>query len=935
MLFKVLERPIGTFTGTVPVSFPLYTLRTGPLSLDFSLEYNNTGGVRVEEAAGNIGLGFSVPGAANKITRIMRGLPDDGGYGRLNNSRKPGNFDCSDMNVVSAYSNYNQIDLQPDIFMYNINGETGSFFFAEDKTVIMMQNAPFEINPIFNTDKTIKGWRIFAQNGIQYFLGQNADSTVTVVDRTSITYENDTHTLIPGASYISGWPLQEIWDMNFQYRIKLTYEYSPTVIKTISGAFLPLQKISANCNGFNLSVDQAFVTNNNYEYVLSKAEAGTGPNPEIVYFNNLKKIDAEGGTYLDNIDIIGPLAKWIRTYRFTYDYFNPGGGPYTQRLKLTGFKQFSAAAISDSLEYKFEYSPVSLPARLSSEVDYWGFANGKIGNKYFIPNISYTFQGSTVNVTAFSDRSVSAYNAEAGVLNKIIYPTGGYRKFIYEGNQALTRIDDQVYPDNAAAPQINLPSGNWIKKNRAVGGIRIKEIQDFDPVTGKTSSTKYQYKLFDIDSNVTSGMLVSPVRIINIENVGVDCSYMKLYPSSCYPLATAGGSFVCYAQVRTIENGNGWVDRKYSFMQDQLPTSLEYPIVPPADLSYQRGQLLEEKYYNENGTLLRKKSWNYGFTTIAGSERAWVVKAYYKTPGSGMYREYPKPETPWEPPVKALCKPFNTTGQFMLPLSESDSVFTSSGNLGQKTSYTYYPPDSAMSWNSWRPLAKTTTNLHDGTIRSRTYRYCFSRTFVFQLSSRQYDLMVYLLINRYRQPIEEVDSLKDNNLQQLISGTKYLFDLRYQDTLELRRIREYTSLKDSTETNLTYDTSGNIIEKYQTKGIKVTYLWGYNYYFPVAKVIGADYSTVAALVNTSIVQSITVTDLAMRTELNKIRTALKGKALVTTYTYNRFGITSETDPAGQTITYEYDDFGRLKVRKDMDGKILQLYDYRYQKHYTE
>lgn len=53
-------------------------------------------------------------------------------------------------------------------------------------------------------------------------------------------------------------------------------------------------------------------------------------------------------------------------------------------------------------------------------------------------------------------------------------------------------------------------------------------------------------------------------------------------------------------------------------------------------------------------------------------------------------------------------------------------------------------------------------------------------------------------------------------------------------------------------------------------------------------------------------------------------------ALMTTYTYKPLvGMTSETDPSGRTIFYEYDDFGRLKCVKDEDGNIVKEHSYHY------
>jgi YD repeat-containing protein len=53
-------------------------------------------------------------------------------------------------------------------------------------------------------------------------------------------------------------------------------------------------------------------------------------------------------------------------------------------------------------------------------------------------------------------------------------------------------------------------------------------------------------------------------------------------------------------------------------------------------------------------------------------------------------------------------------------------------------------------------------------------------------------------------------------------------------------------------------------------------------------------------------------------------------ATISTYTYDQMiGMTTSTNPRGQTTFYEYDGFQRLSTVRDQNGKILKLTDYHY------
>lgn len=135
-----------------------------------------------------------------------------------------------------------------------------------------------------------------------------------------------------------------------------------------------------------------------------------------------------------------------------------------------------------------------------------------------------------------------------------------------------------------------------------------------------------------------------------------------------------------------------------------------------------------------------------------------------------------------------------------------------------------------------------------------------------------------------------------------------------------------------------YDDKGNPTEVSKKDGAKIYYVWGYQQTQPIAKIEG--YTAVQLLAAQSLIKAAIVasdndvnaiTEDNLRSSLNRLRDNLSATSIqITTFTYDPLiGITSITDPRGQVIYYEYDNFNRLEFVKDSQKNILKESQYNY------
>lgn len=130
-LGKYGDIPVSYYTGVPNIDIPIYTVQQGPLSLPISLSYHASG-IKLGELASWVGIGWSL-NAGGMITRTIQGLADDSANGYYYHGDSIGGSG-PDHNELLAIA-YGDLDSEPDIFSFNVNGYSGKFYFDRDQVI--------------------------------------------------------------------------------------------------------------------------------------------------------------------------------------------------------------------------------------------------------------------------------------------------------------------------------------------------------------------------------------------------------------------------------------------------------------------------------------------------------------------------------------------------------------------------------------------------------------------------------------------------------------------------------------------------------------------------------------------------------------------------------------------------------------------------------
>lgn len=426
-LNKYTSIPVNGMTGVPSIGFPLYEINTGKISLPISLNYHASG-IKVTQKATWAGLGWSI-NAGGVISRAIRGIADEEDFNNNGWFNDTTSWTVLDQLWDKAYTgtpqeqrdayytiaNYWVLnpghDTHPDFFSYSAGSKSGKFLYSRAKQKFI--SFPYE--PVnINRDALSNTYTVTDDDGTIYFF--EAQERIMYY----LNYP------IGERERVQSWYLSRIVSADRTDTVYLNYDvigYGYNQERVVS--FTKTTKYPDTGIPQELGVRRNESLYYNDVLVLKEILFSQG---KVSFFANTVRQDVG----LNNANALDSMVVYrkqnggyerVNKYSFNYDYFttNVPQLPSDYRLRLLSFKKEDITG-GAPVVHRFEYNQVQLPNYTSFSADCWGFYNG------------------SANADLFSYREADTNYVRAGMLQKIIYPTGGYTVFDFESNKYKSDI---------------------------------------------------------------------------------------------------------------------------------------------------------------------------------------------------------------------------------------------------------------------------------------------------------------------------------------------------------------------------------------------------------------------------------------------------------------------------------------------------------------
>lgn len=525
----------------------------------------------------------------------------------------------------------------------------------------------------------------------------------------------------------------------------------------------------------------------------------------------------------------------------------------------------------------------------------------------------------------------------------------------YNGSES---VNIEYYQRTAVEKQYLTGGGNRIKR---IGYFSEEVPQDYFRTSNSSTivpikQLSYKYSI-PTEPNKSSGSHVFALPTFKYN------TYMSIY-THCSETATVGGIFdvetttssnnhsflrtqgsdIGYKYVEVSEFQKGSTTYEYTSPIDfpeQISFSNTPPFLPSKNIDYKRGNLLKEITKSDSNKTLTEVVNTYSFNenTVKYGTR------FHRPSGTGFQGQYfssytsylqylilqPGPIWGYNPGVFESFSSTNLPGYPSDYLNTYD-LFEAYGwaKLTSKTTKNYFYPTGSNTPN----IVQSTETFDYNPINKQIAEHTVTNSLNETLKTKYFYHTGNSIHSQNR--IGEIERIETYRGADLISTNKINYSNVFAGNVSFLPQSISTSKGTNTlESRVKYNQYnqfGKPLEVQQENGTLISYIYGYNQTLPVAKLENMAYGSIPANLITAIQSATnTGTEASVISALNSLRTnANLANAMITTYTYKPLiGVSTITDPKGDTITYEYDSFGRLSTVKDKNGNILSENQYNY------